>query len=163
MIRLALVAIGLLFATMASAHRGHDAMTTVTVMADGEVRVSLRFAAHDIEPALADIAPDAQANLDDPVAISAFVNYLRRTFSLASERGPILLSPGPIDVDSDEVQIGFVGKARGPIRQLTIMTKVLTDIYPQQINQVNVRVGDVVQTLTFTSGDTKTINLKQRR
>lgn len=138
-------------------------MTTVTVLPNGQVRVSHRFAAHDVEPALAEIAPNAEANLDDPAAISAFVGYLRRTFTLASERGPILLSPGPIDVESDEVRIGFVGKARAPIHQLSIMSRVLTDIYPQQVNQVNVRVGGVVQTLTFTNSDTKTINLKPLR
>jgi hypothetical protein len=54
----------------AAAHRGHDSLSVVTI-GDGQVTLSHRFEAHDVEPALAKIAPQAQVSLDDPAAIAA--------------------------------------------------------------------------------------------
>lgn len=44
------------FTPQAGAHRGHDAMSVVTLADNGAVTVSHRFEAHDLEPALAEIA-----------------------------------------------------------------------------------------------------------
>ena len=155
-------AVLLLAAMPASAHRGHDALSVVTLDGKGGVVVSHRFEAHDVEPALAKIAPDAQPSLDDPEAVAALVAYVGRRFTLASEHGSIALAPGEIDISGAEVRIAFAGRARGRIRRLSIASRVLTDIYPGQVNQVNVRVGKVVRTLTFRNGSTQAIEVGGR-
>ncbi len=155
-----IAAAALLFAGPLAAHRGHDALTMVSVLPTGEVRVSHRFEADDIEPALSTIAPAAQANLDDPAAIEALVVYLQRNFFLVSERGPIELIPTDRDVGSSQVRIDFVGRTRVPLTRLSVRTQLLRDVYPRQVNQVTVRVGQLVRTITFTDDSAKTISLR---
>jgi len=54
----------------AAAHRGHGVLSVVEIDAKtGGIRVSHRIPTHDVEPALAQIAPDAQTSLDDPEAV----------------------------------------------------------------------------------------------
>ena len=58
-------------ASPALAHRGHAGLTVVEIdPASGAVSVVHRFAAHDVEPALVSIAPEAQPSLDDPRAVA---------------------------------------------------------------------------------------------
>lgn len=143
----------------AAAHRGHDALSVVTIAADGTLIVSHRFAAADIEPALGAIAPAAQPSLDDPAAVTALVAYLGRQFTLASERGPIKLTPGAVELGAAEVRIAFTGTAPRPLRRLTVSSDLLGDVYPGQVNQVNIRFGAVTRTLAMAAGDRQTLEL----
>ncbi len=70
--RWAALALGLTVVAPAQAHRGHDSLAVVT-LADGSVTVSHRFEAHDIEPALAKIAPGASG----PPGPAAFRSSIR--------------------------------------------------------------------------------------
>jgi len=143
----------------AAAHRGHDALTVVTVAANGTLTVSHRFEASDIEPALAQIAPDAQPSLDDPEAVEALVAYLQRHFTVSSERGPIALVPAKTDLGASEVRISFTGNASRGFRRLTLRSDLLGDIYPGQVNQVNVRAGATTRTLAMAAGDSQTVDI----
>jgi len=143
----------------AAAHRGHDALTVVTVAANGSLTVSHRFEASDIEPALARIAPNAQPSLDDPEAVEALVTYLQRRFTVSSERGPIALVPGKTDLGASEVRVSFTGNASRPFRRLTLRSDLLGDVYPNQVNQVNIRAGATTRTLALSAGDSATIDI----
>ena len=143
----------------AAAHRGHDALTVVTVAANGSLTVSHRFEASDIEPALARIAPNAQPSLDDPEAVEALVAYLQRRFTASSERGPIALVPGKTDLGASEVRVSFTGNASRPFRRLTLRSDLLGDVYPNQVNQVNIRAGATTRTLALSAGDSATIDI----
>ena len=143
----------------AAAHRGHDALTVVTVAANGSLTVSHRFEASDIEPALARIAPNAQPSLDDPEAVEALVTYLQRRFTVSSERGPIALVPGKTDLGASEVRVSFTGNASRPFRRLTLRSDLLGDVYPNQVNQVNIRAGATTRTLALSAGDSATMDI----
>jgi hypothetical protein len=146
----------------ASAHRGHDALSVVTIAANGAVTVSHRFEASDVEPALGAIAPRAQPSLDDPDAVAALVTYLGNHFRLASERGPIQLTPGPVELGAAEVRLSFTGTVPRMARRLTISSDLLGGIYPGQVNQVSVRAGTTTRTLAMAAGDVQTITLAPR-
>lgn len=156
---LAIVALCLLGATPLPAHRGHDALTVVTIDANGGISVSHRFETHDIEPALAMIAPDAQASLDDPDAVAALVAYAGRAFRLASERGDILLVPGQPEIGASEVRLPFTAKPQGRFRKLTVSSSLLADVHRAQLHQVNVKSPAGVRTLTFRGGGSQTLVL----
>ena len=141
----------------ASAHRGHDALTVVTVGAGGTLTVSHRFETSDIEPALGEIAPNAQPSLDDPDAVEALVAYLQRHFAVSSERGPIVLAPDKTDLGASEVRISFTGSAGRPFRRLTVHGDLLSDIYPDQVNQVHIRSEAITRTIALSAGDSPTI------
>lgn len=148
-----------LFVSPALAHRGHDALSVVTVAVDGSITVSHRLEAHDIEPALAVIAPDAQANLDDPDAREALVAYVAANFQIATQDGPVALAVSAVDFGSDIVRIDFSGKARKPVRRLKVGSQLLLDVYPRQVNQVNLRFGKTVRTLTFVDGREQLVDI----
>jgi hypothetical protein len=80
-----IAAAGLALAPLpAAAHRGHAALSVVEINGKtGDVTVSHRIPAHDAEPALAVIAPDAQTSLDDPEAIAALKAYMLKQFCVA--------------------------------------------------------------------------------
>lgn len=146
-------------ATPSIAHRGHDGLTLVTLAKDGKVTVSHRFEAHDVEPMLARIAPDAQSSLDDPDAVRTLVNYLEARFRLNTGRSPIALRQQKVDVTSDIVQVDFVGKMPLSARSLSITNALFDGLRTRQVNQVNVRRGNVVRTLTFDGAGTQRIML----
>ena len=147
-------------ASAASAHRGHDSFTVVTIAADGRVVVSHRFEAHDLEPALSVIAPDAQPNLDDPAAIAALQSYVARRFSLVVTGRAIPLAAQGTTIEGQDVRITLGGKLPKGARVLQVRSSLLTDVYPRQQHQVNVRRGQSVRTLRFSGGGSQTVALR---
>lgn len=149
----------ILVALPVNAHRGHDALSVVTIGTNGDVTVSHRFEAHDIEPALAEIAPNAQASLDDPEAVAALLAYAGQRFALATDRGPIVLTAGKPEIGASEVRLLFTGKAPARLRKLTVQSSLLTDVYRGQVNQVNIKTTGGVRTLTFRGAGSQTMTI----
>lgn len=158
---LALLSVGLVVAAPpVQAHRGHDAMTVVTLGDNGAMTVSHRFEAHDLEPALVQIAPDAQPSLDDPQAIDALKTYLLAHFSISADGAPIALSLLAVDIGVRDVRVDYSGKIKGKPKALEMRSTVLRDIYPRQVNQVLVRQGQDAQTLRFAGDEPKAVALR---
>jgi len=152
--RVAALAISLAaLAVPVGAHRGHDAMSVLTLGADGALTVSHRFEAHDLEPALASIAPDAQASLDDPEAIAALKAYLLRRFAVGAGGKPVPLTFSAIEVGVRQVRVDYAGRVKGKPKALDIQSTILHDVYPGQVNQVIVRAGKIVRTLRFAGSE----------
>ncbi len=142
----------------AQAHRGHDSLSVVT-LADGTVTVSHRFEAHDIEPALAKIAPKAQTSLDDPEAMAALRAYIQRRFVLTIDGKPVPLTYATTDLSHAEVRIDYTGRAPRKPKSVAVRSSVLTDVYRGQVNQVNVRQGNTVKSLTLRGAGTGSVTL----
>jgi hypothetical protein len=158
--RAVLMLLALLMAAPAGAHRGHDALSSIVIEKDGRVRVAHRLEASDLEPALAIIAPDVQPSLDDPDAVAAIIAYLGSRFRLSIDNRPVTLVAAGSDLGGAVVRFDFIGKTGGTPRQLQVTTEILTDVHPRQVNQVNVRSGATVRTLTFRQGGSQTLSLK---
>lgn len=156
---IAVAAAGLVLAPQAGAHRGHDAMSVVTLEPDGQVTVSHRFEAHDLEPALAEIAPDAQTSLDDPYAIAELKTYLLAHFKLRADGAEVPLTVSAVDIGVRDVRVDYSGSVKGRPKAVAIQTTILRDIYPRQINQVVVKRGSYVQTLRFSGDEVKTVTM----
>lgn len=156
---IAVAAAGLVLAPQAGAHRGHDAMSVVTLEPDGQVTVSHRFEAHDLEPALAEIAPDAQTSLDDPDAIAELKTYLLAHFKLRADGVEVPLTVSAVDIGVRDVRVDYAGSVEGRPKAVAIQTTILRDIYPRQINQVVVKRGSYVQTLRFSGDEVKTVTM----
>lgn len=163
MIRRATVTISamsvLLIAAPAAAHRGHGVLSVVEIDArTGGVRVSHRIPAHDAEPALAQIAPDAQASLDDPEAVKALKVYMLRTFSLKVNGVAIDLTLRDLDLGAHEVRFEYVGQVppADVHAAIEVRAAMFADIHSDEVNQVNVRRLGVTRTLVFNSADAGT-------
>ncbi|MFN3424408.1 MAG: DUF6702 family protein [Novosphingobium meiothermophilum] len=159
LLRMAVAAFGLLAAAVppAGAHRGHDAMSVVTVE-PGRIAVSHRFEAHDLEPALAAIAPAAQTSLDDPDAIEALKGYLQARFTVRVGAKPVPLAFRSIDVGVRQVRVDYEGTLRGTPKTLSLQSTILRDVYAKQVNQVVVRRGQTVRTLRFAGSEAQIVS-----
>lgn len=156
---LAAAATSLALAPQAGAHRGHDAMSVVTLDPDGKVTVSHRFEAHDLEPALAEIAPNAQTSLDDPEAIAELKTYLLAHFHLRADGSEVPLSVASVEIGVRDVRVDYAGSVKGRPKAVAVQSTILRDIYPRQVNQVVVKRGSYVQTLRFSGDEVKTVAL----
>jgi hypothetical protein len=140
----------------AAAHRGHGALSVVEIDAKtGAVTVSHRVPAHDAEPALAVIAPNAQASLDDPEAVETLKRYMAQRFSVSVAGQPVPLTLKDMTLGADEVRFEYAGQASPAdvSAAVTVRAPMFADVYGDQVNQVNIRRLGVTRTLIFTASD----------
>jgi hypothetical protein len=149
-----------IMAMPAAAHRGHDAMSVVTLAAGGKLTVSHRFEAHDLEPALARIAPEAQTSLDDADAIAALEAYVLRRFTVSARGKAVALIVTGVEIDAAQVRLECAGKIKGSPKMLEVQSTILRDVYPGQVNQVVFRQGKTLRTLRFAGSEVYSVPVK---
>lgn len=140
----------------AAAHRGHGALSVVEIdVKSGEVRVSHRVPTHDAEPALALIAPDAQASLDDPEAVEALKLYMDKRFLLAVSNQTVALTLKDMTLGADEVRFEYSGRiAPNQTRaEVAVISALFADVYADEVNQVNIRRAGITRTLIFSGAE----------
>ena len=155
------LAIGLLLtgAGPALAHRGHAGLTVVEIdAASGAVTVVHRFAAHDVEPALVSIAPEAQPSLDDPRAVAALEAHLGQRFRLDVDGARVALHRTATSLAGDNIRVDFAGARpagtglAGAAHDVRVDLDFFPGVHDDQEQQVNVRIGGVTRTLVFRPG-----------
>jgi hypothetical protein len=144
----------LALATPAMAHRGHAGLTVIEVDPDtGSVSVVHRFAAHDVEPALVSIAPDAQPSLDDPRAVADLEAHLGARFRLAIDGAAIPVTHTETRLAGDNVRVDFSGMTEDrDIDAITVDLDFFPGVHEDQEQQVNIRVNGVTRTVVFRPG-----------
>lgn len=124
------------------AHRGHQALTTITVdRAKAAVFVTHRLSAHDIEPVLANIAPDSAPSVDDPDSEAALLAYIQARFAL---KGITLRYDGP-DHRGDDLVYSYSGVWDSMPDDITIRSAVFFDQGITNSNRLLLRVDDKAQ------------------
>lgn len=138
----------------ATAHRGHAGLTVVEIdPAKGGVTVVHRFYAHDVEPALASLAPDAQPSLDDPKAVAALEAHLAERFRLDVDGQRVVLHQTGDDLSGDNVRVDLAGQVSpAAVRNVRVDVDFFPGVYEDMEMQVNVRVAGVTHTAVFHSG-----------
>lgn len=146
----ALAALLLAIAAPAAAHRGHSSLAVVEIDArSGAVAVTHILQAHDVEPALVDIAPAAQPSLDDADAVQALVAYVGQRFRIAG----VTLVPAGQRLAGDRVELRYLGRLKGRPAQLLISASLFGETYDDHSTQVNVRRAGITRTLLFAPAD----------
>lgn len=135
-------------AVPAGAHRGQASLSVVAIDDKGGVTVTHRFAAHDVEPALVKIAPDAQPSLDDAEAVEALVAYVGRRFGV---QGAVLTLKSKV-LAGDDVTMVFAGRMAKSAK-VSVRADFFGETHPGHSAQVNVRRGGVTRSLWFKPGD----------
>jgi len=138
----------------ALAHRGYASLTVVAIdAATGAMTITHRMAAHDVEPALSVIAPDAQQSLDDPAAVAALVAYAGRAFQVWDADGKaVVLQHQGTKLAGDSVELVYVAQLPAPARAVSVDSNLFEDAHDDQENQVNVRRSGVTKTAVFRLG-----------
>lgn len=141
-------------ATPAMAHRGHGGLTVVEIDAvSGAVSVTHRFAAHDVEPALVSIAPEAQPSLDDPRAVADLEAHLGLRFRLSLDGTAVPVTHNATQLAGDNIRVDFGGRTDDrDITRVTVDLDFFPGVHDDQEQQVNVRLNGVTRTVVFRPG-----------
>jgi hypothetical protein len=159
---LVLAALILLPAGPAWAHRGHGSLSVVEIDAvTGNVTVSHRLEVHDTEPALALLAPEAQPSLDDPEAVRALIDYVGRNFALRIRGRVVPLVLKDSVIGASDVRLVYAARIapRDTGGVIDVRSTLLSEVYGDQINQVNIRRRGITRTLTFRGPGAETQSL----
>ena len=141
-------------ATPALAHRGHAGLTVIEIDAvSGVVSVTHRFAAHDVEPALVSIAPEAQPSLDDPRAVADLEAHLGQRFRLSLDGAAVPVTHTDTHLAGDNIRVDFGGRTDDrEITRVTVDLDFFPGVHDDQEQQVNVRLNGVTRTVVFRPG-----------
>ena len=137
---------------VASAHQQKAALTEVLFNPrTGNIEVAHRFALHDAEHAVRiELGVDGDL-YTTPETRAAFASYVAKHFSLATPDGaPLPLALLGVEISDGHLWVYQETPAPDAIDALVVRCGALRDIWPDQINRVNVKRGDDVRTLVFT-------------
>ncbi|MEM1134186.1 MAG: DUF6702 family protein [Pseudomonadota bacterium] len=135
---------GVVLPAQLSAHRGHQALTTITVDSRNDaVFVTHRLSAHDVEPVLANIAPDSAPSIDDPDSEAALLAYMQARFAL---EGVTLRYDGS-DHRGDDLVYSYSGQLGNERGTLNIRSTMFFDQGIANSNRLLLRVDGKAQGL----------------
>jgi hypothetical protein len=153
----------LLLAVPVFAHQQKEAITRVSFNPrTGNIEVMHRFLLHDAEHASRELlgrGADLLTSADDR---DRFEAYVHERFALLDQDGrPVELSPVGNEVEAEFLWVYAEAPIPDHLTALTISHRALRDVWPDQINLVNVERDNEVQSALFSQGsDAITVHLK---
>lgn len=138
-----------------AAHRLHAALTTVEWRdSAGSLEVTHRLFAHDFEQWLGRNAPGEGRDLAHLEARARAALYAERHFALSNGEGEAIpLTTLGAETEGEYLYVYQEALMDSPPAGLTVDNSLLHDLWRDQINHVNIDLGQGVKTLIFTKGD----------
>ncbi len=142
----------------ALAHRMPGSLSTIkTNPTTGSIEIIHRLHNHDAELGMVVITGNRQLTLDELDGRARLALYVEEQFSVApledGEIGPRL----PLELIGAELDGDFVlvyQEYSGDLpADVAVRDDILRDVFPAQVNHVNVATGDEVRSLTFSKED----------
>jgi hypothetical protein len=148
----------LCIAALAFAHRMPGSISTVKRSASGDtIEIIHRLHAHDAELGVAAALGKRNISLETLVDRAQLALYVEERFVMAAyvdgqirNRLPLELIGAELDGEFVLVYQEFAGQL--PV-DLAIRDDILRDVFPGQVNHVNVAVGGEVRSVTFSGDD----------
>ena len=125
----------------------------------GLLEVVHRVPLHDAEHALEALGVRAPDIINDLESRRAVARYVASRFSVSHEGKPMALTLLGTEIDGGRLVVYQEAPSPGAGAQLSVNSQILTDVFVQQENRVNMGVGTSVETLVFTDGDTARLAL----
>jgi hypothetical protein len=136
----------------AAAHRMNAATSVIEERPAGQLQITHRIYAHDLEHAL-DLPAVAADYFDSPEGQRLLGRYVADRFLVARPDGrPLPLRYVGAETERDLVLVYFEGRLPQGLRGLKIDSDILMDLNPDQANLVNLRAGGTQLSLRFTAG-----------
>ncbi len=154
--RAALAAFGAsILARPAFAHRAHSALTTIEWNDRRSIlEVTHRLHAHDAEVALADVMGVDRPTLDDLETLARLALYVEPRFALSDANGAeIVLELLGAEAEGLTAFIYQEARLEAAPEILRIRCDFMRDVFSNQTNQVNWRIGEEVRTARFSADD----------
>lgn len=149
---------GLTVANTASAHRMPGSLSTIKKNPNtGSIEVIHRLHNHDAELGLITILNDRSISLEQLVGRARLALYVEERFLLAAiEDGsigaPLVLELIGAELDGEFILVYQEVKGVLPV-EITVRNDILRDVFPDQVNHVNIAVDGEVRSLTFQEDD----------
>ncbi len=156
MIPLRWLAVVMLFwLSLAGAHQQKEAVTRVLFNARTDnIEVMHRFLLHDAEHAVKQLIDAGADILGSEQARESFSTYVYRHFSISDQRGhEIELTPVGHEVEGRFLWVYEEAAIPAGLTALRISHSALRDLWPDQVNLVNVEREDGVRSATFRGGN----------
>jgi hypothetical protein len=142
----------LLFAAFSlSAHQQKSAISTVLFNPRTDnIEIMHRFRVHDAEHAVKQIFGKEADIIDSKKTQEQFGGYVNQRFYLFDDDQPLPLKMVGVELDGKFFWVYQETTQPTKIDNMTIRHDALRDIWPEQINTINVEGKGKLQTLTFT-------------
>jgi len=145
-------------AALAFAHRMPGSISTVKRSASGDIiEIIHRLHSHDAELGLAAVLGKRNLSLETLADRAQLALYVEERFVIAGFEdgrigGRLALELVGAELDGEFILVyqEFAGKLPAG---LAIRDDILRDVFPEQVNHVNVATGGVVHSVTFSSDD----------
>lgn len=145
----------LLAVASAWAHQQQEAVTRVLFNPrTGNIEVMHRFLLHDVEHAVGKLRQAKTDILNSEQDRVFFADYVHAGFSIADQDGHTLpLSPVGQEIEGRFLWVYSETPVPANIKTITITHGALLDVWPRQVNLVNVERNGEVRSAIFTSDD----------
>ena len=155
--RAGLLVLLFLAAFPAWAHQQKEALTQVLFNPrTGNIEVMHRFLLHDAEHALETLGNSKANILESEDDREFFADYVNRRFSITDQDDrPLPLKPVGHEIEGRFLWIYAETIIPEHISSLSLRHDALRDIWPEQVNLVNVEYGGTVKSASFTGGNTE--------
>jgi hypothetical protein len=155
-----LLGVAVLFAaTLAQADRQPLGLTTIKRSpTSGAVEIIHRLHTHDAELGLNTLLDQRIVSLDTLEGRARFALYVESRFVVASVADGNVGAPLALELIGAELDGQYLlvyQELRGDFpATVAVRSDILRDVFPEQVNQVNIAVGGDVRTLMFRDDDT---------
>lgn len=145
----------LLAAGAALAHQQKEAITRVLFNErTGQLEVMHRFLLHDAEHAVRELFDPRADLLRSEETRARFAAYVHQRFALRDQAGRSLpLTPVGHEIEGRFLWIYAETPIPAGLEALTIAHRALRDLWPDQVNLVNVERGGAVESALFAGGE----------
>ena len=147
-------AVTILVAAFADAHRMPGSLSTIKTNAEtGIIEIIHRLHIHDAELGMVVLTGERDLTLDQLAGRARLALYVEEQFSIAPVVDGEIGSRLPLELIGAELDGEFVlvyQQYDGILpTDIAISDNILSDVFPGQINHVNVATGDEIRSLTF--------------
>jgi hypothetical protein len=140
-------------ALSAAAHREPGSLTTIKWNASsGKTEIVHRLHSHDAELGVGQVLGIADLSVLNLEGRAIIALYVEARFRITAGEEDIQLDLIGAELAGDYVLVYQEHSAELPA-QIHVHDSTLRDVYPAQINQVNIEDGDTVHSLVFTADD----------
>lgn len=142
----------------ASAHRMPGSLSTMKVNPNsGAIEVIHRLHNHDAELGVMTVLNDRSISLEQLVGRARLALYVEERFLVADIRDGTIGAPLELELVGAELDGEFIlvyQELKGELpAEIAVRNDILRDVFPDQVNHVNIAVGREVRSLTFREDD----------
>ncbi|WP_350552107.1 DUF6702 family protein [Pseudoalteromonas sp. 120-MNA-CIBAN-0494] len=154
--RILLIIVGLLIAAPSMAHQLKSSVTTVLFnKRTNNIELMHRFYLHDTEHAVAHLFKDKVDIISNKIDQQRFAKYVESHVALQTLNGePLPLNFVGAQVDGKFFWVYQEAPIPVKIAGIKMSNGALRDLWPSQVNMVNVEGQGKIKTLNFTQDDT---------